>query len=159
MRLFENWMAKIEICRKLLNASPQVFAQSVVLFLLFSANLHSQGIQEGNRGRKSIDLKNADEDTIENDSTGNEMHRLTGNVLFFHNNISLSCDSAHYFPALKQIIAYQRVHIEQGDTLDLYSDYLFYDGKNETALLCNDRLGLLPLYYYESDQVLLFAGG
>ena len=38
------------------------------------------------------------------------------------------------FPIIKQIIAYQKVHIEQGDTLDLYSDYLFYDGKSEMAL-------------------------
>jgi asparagine synthetase B (glutamine-hydrolysing) len=32
-----------------------------------------------------------------------------------------------------------------------------YDKANETALLCNDRLGLLPLYFYESDQVVVFA--
>jgi lipopolysaccharide export system protein LptA len=134
MRLFENWMAKIKICRNLLNAPAFRFSQSVVLLLLVSLNLQSQVNQEGRTGRKSIDLKNADEDTIENDSTGKEMHRLLGNVLFFHNNISLSCDSAHYFPAAKQIIAYRRVHIEQGDTLDLYSDYLFYDGKSEMAL-------------------------
>jgi lipopolysaccharide export system protein LptA len=127
-------MAKIENCRKFVNVSPLRFAQSVVLLLLFSINLHSQTSQEIKTGRKSIDLKNADEDTIEKDSIGREMHRLLGNVLFYHNNISLSCDSAHYFPEVKQIIAYKKVHIEQGDTLDLYSDYLFYDGKSETAL-------------------------
>ncbi|MCU0409445.1 MAG: hypothetical protein MUD02_10900, partial [Bacteroidales bacterium] len=34
-----------------------------------------------------------------------------------------------------QVTAFSRVHIEQGDTLDLYGDYLFYDGKNEDALV------------------------
>ncbi len=37
-------------------------------------------------------------------------------------------------PEKKQIISYSKVHIKQGDTLDLYSDYVFYDGIHETAL-------------------------
>ena len=127
-------MVKIEILRRLLNVLPVRFSQLSVILLLFSLNINSQVTQEARPGRKTIDLKNADEDTIEKDSTGKEMHRLLGNVLFFHNNISLSCDSAHYFPSVKQIIAYRRVHIEQGDTLDLFSDYLFYDGSTELAL-------------------------
>ncbi len=28
-----------------------------------------------------------------------------------------------------------KIHIEQGDTLDLYGDYLFYDGKLEMAFV------------------------
>ena len=44
------------------------------------------------------------------------------------------CDSAHYHPEKNQVIAFSKVHIKQGDTLDLYSDYLFYDGKSEMAL-------------------------
>jgi lipopolysaccharide export system protein LptA len=110
------------------------FIQLFVILLLATVDLHAQATQPERAGRKKIDLKNADEDSIEKDSIGNEMHRLLGNVLFFHNNITLSCDSAHYFPQLNQIISYVKVHIEQGDTLDLYSDYLFYDGKSETAL-------------------------
>jgi lipopolysaccharide export system protein LptA len=134
MRLLAKRMAKIEILGRLVNALPVRFSQLSVIMLFFSLNVHSQITQEARPGRKTIDLKNADEDTIEKDSTGKEMHRLLGNVLFYHNNISLSCDSAHYFPSVKQIIAYRRVHIEQGDTLDLFSDYLFYDGSTELAL-------------------------
>ena len=40
----------------------------------------------------------------------------------------MSCDSAHYFPDKNQVTAFSKIHIEQGDTLDLYGDYLFYDG-------------------------------
>ena len=50
-------------------------------------------------------------------------------------NITMSCDSAHYFPDKNQVKAFSKVHIEQGDTLDLYGDYLFYDGKSEIALV------------------------
>ncbi len=32
-----------------------------------------------------------------------------------------------------------------------------HEFKNETSVLSNDRLGLLPLYYYESDTVFIFA--
>jgi lipopolysaccharide export system protein LptA len=134
MRLSENGMAKIIIFRNILTVLPLGFSKLFVILLFLSFELHSQVAQETRTGRKTIDLKNADEDSIEKDSNGKEMHRLLGNVLFFHNNITLSCDSAHYFPELNQIIAFKKVHIEQGDTLDLYSDYLFYNGKSEMAL-------------------------
>ncbi|MBK7710398.1 MAG: hypothetical protein IPJ37_05205 [Bacteroidales bacterium] len=109
--------------------------QLFVVFFLFSLNLHSQETKEPRPGRRAIDLKNADVDYIEKDIlTGKDWHRLLGNVLFLHNNITLTCDSAHYMPDKNQVTSYSRVHIEQGDTLDLYSDYLFYDGKTELAL-------------------------
>lgn len=127
-------MVKIKFFRNLSCFFLFRFSQLFVILLLISFNVNSQVTQTEKTGRKTIDLKNADEDSIEKDSAGKEMHRLLGNVLFFHNNITLSCDSAHYFPELKQIIAFEKVHIEQGDTLDLYSDYLFYNGKNEMAL-------------------------
>jgi lipopolysaccharide export system protein LptA len=80
-------------------------------------------------------VKNADIDYMEKDPvTGNDWHRLIGSVLFEHNATTLACDSAHYLPEFKQIYAYSRVHIEQGDTLDLYSDYLYYDGRTEKSL-------------------------
>jgi lipopolysaccharide export system protein LptA len=127
-------MVKIKIFRNLPVVLPSGSSFLLVILLLLSIDLHSLVAQVSKTGRRSIDLRNADEDSIEKDSTGKDMHRLLGNVLFFHNNITLSCDSAHYFPELNQIIAYKNVHIEQGDTLDLHSDYLFYDGKSESAL-------------------------
>jgi len=134
MRLFENGMVEINIFRNLLSASSFRLPQCVVLLVLFSLNLQSQGTQEARSGRRAIDLKNADVDFMEKESTGKDLHRLIGNVLFLHNNITLSCDSAHYLPDKSQITAFSKVHIKQGDTLDLYSDYLFYDGKSELAL-------------------------
>jgi lipopolysaccharide export system protein LptA len=43
------------------------------------------------------------------------------------------CDSAHYSPFRNQVTAFRKVHIQQGDTLNLFGDYLFYDGKTELA--------------------------
>jgi len=128
-------MVEIKFFRHLLNFLKFKFLQLLVILLFFSADLLSQGTPESRPGRKAIDLKNADIDYIEKDIlTGKDWHRLLGNVTFLHNNITLSCDSAHYMPDKNQVTSYSKVHIEQGDTLDIYSDYLFYDGKSETAL-------------------------
>ena len=128
-------MVEIKFFRNLLKILPVRFSQLIVIFILFSIELHSQVSQVSRPGRKAIDLKNADIDFIEKDIvTGRDWHRLTGNVSFLHNNITMSCDSAHYMPDKNQVTAFSKVHIKQGDTLDLYSDYLFYDGKSEQSL-------------------------
>jgi lipopolysaccharide export system protein LptA len=128
-------MVEIKIFWHLHILLPFRFSPLLVIFLLFSPGLHSQVSQEAKPVRKAIDLKNADVDFIEKDLiTGRDWHRLLGNVIFLHNNITLTCDSAHYLPDKNQVTSFSKVHIKQGDTLDLYSDYLFYDGKSELSL-------------------------
>ena len=61
---------------------------------------------------------------------------------FEHNEILMLCDSAHFYPTVNQVRAFSRIHIEQGDTLDLTGDYLFYDGKSEIAIV-NDNVELI----------------
>jgi len=111
----------------------------LVIYLLILASsfqlLHSQVVQNNKTGKRKIELKGADLDIIVTDAlTGKEKHRFLGNVHLIHNNVIMWCDSAHFLPDLNLVTAYSKVHIEQGDTLDLYSDYLFYDGKNEKAI-------------------------
>jgi lipopolysaccharide export system protein LptA len=135
MRVSEFRMAKVKILRNKHKLIPFRFLQFLAIFLFLFCDLSSQVVQDNRPGRKAIDLRNADIDYIEKDKiTGADWHRLIGNVSFLHNNVTLDCDSAHYMPEVKQIISYSKVHIKQGDTLNLYSDYLFYDGKLETAL-------------------------
>ncbi|MEI6048508.1 MAG: OstA-like protein [Bacteroidota bacterium] len=106
-----------------------------VVLALCSLLLQSQVSPDKKQGRKKIELKNADLDIIERDSTGKDLHRLLGNVYMIHNDITMLCDSAHFSPDRNQVTAFSKVHIEQGDTLDLYGDYLFYDGKSEIAIV------------------------
>ena len=35
--------------------------------------------------------------------------------------------------------------------------FAIWDNQDETLLLCRDRLGVKPLYYYQTDEVLIFA--
>ena len=89
--------------------------------------------------KKKIDLRHADVDNIERDKiTGKDWHRLIGNVFMVHNAINMMCDSAHYFPDRNQVYAFSKIHIQQGDTLHIYGNYLFYDGGTEKAVMSDN---------------------
>ncbi len=60
---------------------------------------------------------------------------LRGNVLFRHENVLLYCDSAYYYQKANSLDAFSNVRIVQGDTLFVYSDFLFYDGNLKLARL------------------------
>jgi lipopolysaccharide export system protein LptA len=68
-------------------------------------------------------------------STGNDFNRVLGNVRLKHEDVLMFCDSAHYYASSKRVRAFSKVHIKQGDTLDIYGNYLFYDGIEKKALL------------------------
>ena len=58
---------------------------------------------------------------------------FVGNVEFFHDGVTLKCDSANFFQDSNSFAAFDRVHMKQGDTLSLDCDYLFYDGNSQVA--------------------------
>jgi len=71
-------------------------------------------------------------DNIEYDeSLGKKARRLIDNVVFEHNGVFMYCDSAYHYLDKNSLDAFGRVHIKQGDSLNLYSDSLYYDGEKE----------------------------
>ncbi|MCB9223581.1 MAG: hypothetical protein H6582_05325 [Crocinitomicaceae bacterium] len=58
-----------------------------------------------------------------------------GNVHFEHNRTHLYCDSALFYRDIEVVYAYSHVHINQGDTINLFCDSLIYDGKTEISKL------------------------
>ena len=58
---------------------------------------------------------------------------LTGNVAFRHDSMYMYCDSAIFNQKGNSFEAYYNVRIEQGDTLFLFADRLFYDGSTKMA--------------------------
>lgn len=68
----------------------------------------------------------------------NEAKFLKGNVVFRHNDSYMYCDSAYFFEQTNSLEAFSNVRMEQGDTLFIYGDYLFYDGNKEIAKLRNN---------------------
>lgn len=60
---------------------------------------------------------------------GQNYIRLIGDVQLAHEGALMFCDSAHVYRSTNSVIAYQNVHINQGDTLHLYGDLLKYNGR------------------------------
>jgi len=63
------------------------------------------------------------------------------NPVFRQDNAILTCDSAVFYTARNYFEAYKNVHINQADTINIYSDFLTYDGNAKLAhLTSNVRL-------------------
>jgi lipopolysaccharide export system protein LptA len=143
MRLSEKRMAEIKPGCNRLPISSLRHLISVAILLVFSLNLYSQEVEVKTSGKRRIDLNHADEDNIERDKeTGRDWHRLIGKVDLTHNDISMKCDSAHFYPDKNLVIAFSKIHINQADTLDIFGNYLHYDGATGIAIM-NDNVELI----------------
>ncbi len=91
-------------------------------------------------------------DTISYDETvmRKDAQLLEGNVSFRHDSSYMYCDSAYFYEATNSFEAFSNVRMEQGDTLFVFGNYLFYDGNTQIAHLReNVRM--------ENGQVTLFT--
>jgi lipopolysaccharide export system protein LptA len=66
-------------------------------------------------------------------NTNDQRKVLNGNVVFRHDSSYMYCDSAYFYERDLSLEAFGTVRLEQGDTLFVYGDYLFYDGNIELA--------------------------
>jgi lipopolysaccharide export system protein LptA len=62
-----------------------------------------------------------------------DTRRLLGNVIFTHGGAKMYCDSAYFYSERNALDAFGHVFINQGDTVHLYSDFLYYDGNTKIA--------------------------
>lgn len=58
--------------------------------------------------------------------------------VFSHENAILTCDSAVFYQNDNVFEAFKNVHINQGDTINIYSDHLTYNGNTKIAHLTNN---------------------
>lgn len=108
-------------------------------------------------------------DFWKNDKTlGEDIERIIGNAEFELDSAYLFCDSAYLNKKENNIDAFGHIHIKSGDTLDIYSDLLNYDGNtriaelhdnvtlidNQTTLTTNDLI-----YNRRSKVANYFSGG
>jgi len=69
--------------------------------------------------------------------------RLIGEVKLAHDGAIMYCDSAWMNQETNTVQAFNHIHIEQGDTLDLYGDKLDYDGNTKKALVTGKVVKLI----------------
>ena len=60
---------------------------------------------------------------------------LVGNVRFRHDSAYMDCDSAYFYEARNSFEAFGNIKMQQGDTLFIYGDLLYYDGNSQIAML------------------------
>ena len=53
------------------------------------------------------------------------------------------CDSAYMYRDINSVEAFGSVRINQGDTLNLYGDHLFYDGDSQLATVDGEEVKLV----------------
>ena len=83
--------------------------------------------------KAKINWDNADIHSIIKIEEGT-LHVFRGkNLVFRHGGSYMYCDSAHLYEDMLLLEAFNNVRLEQGDTLFVYGDRLFYDGNTELA--------------------------
>ncbi|MDO4164083.1 MAG: OstA-like protein [Bacteroides sp.] len=81
-----------------------------------------------------VDLLYADEANADKQKRP-DVQVLVGSVRLKHDSMYMFCDSALIFEKINSVEAFGNVRMEQGDTLFIYGDYLYYDGMSQLAML------------------------
>jgi lipopolysaccharide export system protein LptA len=76
-------------------------------------------------------LNNITKDTV-------QLTKFIGNAIFKQGNTLFYCDSAFKNGLTNQVDAYGHVHINQADSINIYGNYLHYDGNSRHATLRGD---------------------
>ncbi len=132
-------MAEIDLLRQVqpFFRFRQIFICALII-LFFPTFVFSQATSQdkNKKPRRLIELIHCDS-LGRDENYGGDFKRLLGHVSLRDrdNNVLMFCDSAHHYAATKKVLAFSKVHIKQGDTLDLYGNYLQYDGVEGKALV------------------------
>lgn len=100
-------------------------ARFILLFLLGITLLPAAAQQKA-----TIQILHADYFIPE---TKNARNKLLGNVKLQHRDMLMTCDSLYQYADSNYIEAFGRVHAVQNDTLNLWGDFMTYDGNTELA--------------------------
>jgi lipopolysaccharide export system protein LptA len=83
---------------------------------------------------RKIEFINADYSEY-NKSLGIDAMRIIGKVVMKHEGTYMFADSAYRYMERNAFDAFSNIHIEQGDSLDIYGDTLKYDGSTRMATI------------------------
>lgn len=121
----------------------------IVCFLSLGTYAFSQTQDTINQKKTKVYLEHANTLSFDKEVRA-DAQVLNGDVCFRHDSSYMYCDSAYFFEKTNSLEAFSNVRMEQGDTLFVYGDYLFYDGNAQIAYLRNN-------VRMENRQVTLFT--
>ena len=90
--------------------------------------------QDPQKQKVRIDLLYADE-AVADQNQRPDVQVLRGSVKLKHDSMYMYCDSALIFEKINSVEAFGNCRMEQGDTLFIYGDYMYYDGIAQLAKL------------------------
>lgn len=130
-----------------------------------------QGFARENTQKKPMKVTLLHADRTIQRATNKDLQILEGNVEFLYDSIYMFCDTVYYYKARNYFEAFGDVKMNQGDTLFLYGDYLYYDGnerlvqvrenvrmENRNVILLTDSLDYDRVYnlgyYFEGGTLM-----
>jgi lipopolysaccharide transport protein LptA len=125
------------------------------LYLIFLSPIYLIGQVNDLNGE--IQIQNAHKFLFRTIDANTQLQVLSGNVKMKQGTMYLDADSVTYNEQTKLIEAFGNVHIQDGDSLNIYSDYLLYEGGNKIANFKNnvrltDGSGTLTTKLLEYDM-------
>lgn len=91
--------------------------------------------QKTNPQKATIDIIHSDLSRLE---TATGIYKLIGNVRLVHQSLTMSCDSLYRYADSNYIEAFGNVHAVQSDTINLWGDFMTYNGNTEFAQVRNN---------------------
>lgn len=112
----------------------------LIFLFLIGKHLQAQVLQD------SVSLPNAQQIKIEHADSlkGAQINenkaytRLMGNVKITHNEIILTCDSAHWYDQINFIKTFGNVHIDKAGVSSAHADYMEYNGATSQSIMKNN---------------------
>lgn len=102
------------------------------LFLLTLVLLTNISLFAQNKSKKVIQIEHSDR-LVNDQAVAANIKRLIGNVVLTHKNIVMKCDSAWAYANTNIVDAFGHVHIISNDTLNLWANFINYNGNTELA--------------------------
>ena len=102
-----------------------------------TAKTDKNGKKQPENKKSKVYLLHSDE-VIADKLARPDVQVLIGNVKLRHDSMYMYCDSALIYEKTNSVEAFENVRMEQGDTLFIYGDYLYYDGMTQIAQIRNN---------------------
>ena len=162
-------MDKIAIHRRIKSANDKRKLTARPVFrmaVLFCCLLLAAGSLTGQE-KRSIRIKYAELFKVD-EKKAPGLRKLIGDVVLSHKGALMYCDSAYYYGSQNMFEAFSNVRINQGDTIELFADYIEYLGEKNLAKardsveLIDDEINLTTDfldYNTESSNGYYYNGG
>ncbi len=113
-----------------LRAMPR--AKSSIPYMIY----HQQRATDSLKAKKETRIYIEHTDRISfNAKLRPDVQCFSGNVVLRHGDAVMRCDSAYLYEKSQSFEAFGQVEMQQGDSINIYSKYLYYDGQTKIAKL------------------------